>query len=1172
MTGEEGKVSGIEKFDGTDFGYWRMQIEDYLYGKKLHLPLLGEKPEDMEDAEWTLLDRQEKTTAELMTALCGMYEKPSANNKVHLMKKLFNLKMAEGTAVAQHLNEFNTITNQLSSVEIEFDDEIRALIVLASLPNSWEAMRMAVSNSAGKGKLKYNDIRDLILGEEVRRRDAGETSSSGSALNLEARGRQLECWNCGKTGHIRKNCWELKKKNENDSANVVTEEVHDALLLSVDSPIESWVLDSGASFHTTAHREIIQNYVAGDFGKVYLADDEALDVVGMGDVRITLPNGSVWLLQKVRHVPELKRNLISVGQLDTEGHAILFVGGTWKITKGAMVVARGKKTGTLYMTTSPRDTIAVAEAGADTNLWHRRLGHMSEKGMKVLLSKGKLPNLKSVEFDMCESCILGKQKKVSFLKGGRTPKSKKLELVHTDLWGPSPIASLGGSRYYVTFIDDSSRKVWVYFLKNKSEVFETFKKWRAMVETETDLKLKCLRSDNGGEYINGGFKEFCAANGIRMEKTIPRTPQQNGVAERMNRTLNERARSMRLHAGLPETFWADAVNTAAYLINRGPSVPLEFRIPEEVWSGKEVNLSYLKVFGCVSYVHIDSDARSKLDAKSRKCFFIGYGDETFGYRFWDDQNRKVIRSRNVIFNEQVMYKDRSSTKLDDVKVEQKKSEFVNLDEFSNNTMQNSGQEEKENANPQVEQCTPAITVRRSSRNIRPPQRFSPSLFYILLTDGGEPESYDEALQIEDSIKWELAMKDEMNSLMTSQTWELTELPQRKKALHNKWVYRVKEEHDGSKRYKARLVVKGFQQKEGVDYTDIFSPVVKLTTIRLVLGIVATENLHLEQLDVKTAFLHGDLEEDIYMQSATGIHSARKGEPNDMLIAGSSIEEINNLKKQLSKQFAMKDLGPAKQILGMRIIRDRANGTLKLSQTEYVKKILSRFSMDEAKPVSTPLGSHFRLTKDQSPKTEQEQALHEQVGVVSRYMSNPGKQHWEAVKWILRYLKGTLGTSLCFTGADMKLTGYVDSDLAGDVDTRKSTTGYVYTLGGTAVSWVSRLQKIVALSTTEAEYVAVTEAGKEMVWLQGFLEELGQRQKKGILHSDSQSAIFLAKNPAFHSRTKHIQLRYHFIRSLLDGGQLTLEKILGAKNPADMLTKGVTIEKLKLCSTSVGLLT
>ena len=172
-----------------------------------------------------------------------------------------------------------------------------------------------------------------------------------------------------------------------------------------------------------------------------------------------------------------------------------------------------------------------------------------------------------------------------------------------------------------------------------------------MVEIETGLKVKCLWSDNAGEYIDGVFSEYCAAQGIRMEKTIPGTPQQNGVAELMNRTLNERARSMRLHAGQLKTFWADAVSTAAYLINRGPSVPMEFRFPEEVWSGKEVKFSHLKVFCCVAYVHVDSDDRSKLDAKSKICFFIGYGDEKFGYRFWDEQNRKIIRSRNVIFNE-----------------------------------------------------------------------------------------------------------------------------------------------------------------------------------------------------------------------------------------------------------------------------------------------------------------------------------------------------------------------------------------------------------------------------------------------------------------------------------------------------------------------------------------
>nr|CAN73722.1 hypothetical protein VITISV_041002 [Vitis vinifera] len=836
MAEEAGKVFGIEKFDGTDFAYWRMQIEDYLYRRKLHLPLLGTKPKCMKADEWAFLDRQvlrvirltlsrsvvhnivkEKTIADLMKALSGMYEKPSANYKVHLMKILFNLNMTENASVAQHLNEFNTITNQLSSVKIDFDDEICALIVLASLPNIWETMRMVVRNSTGKEKLKYNDIQDLILAEEIHQRDAGKTSGSGSALNLETRGRgndrnsnrgrsksrnsnrnisksrsgqQVQCWNCGKTGHFRRQCKSPKKKNENDSANAVTEEV----------------------------------------------------------------------------------------------------------TKGARVLAHGKKIGTLYINSCPRDTIAVADAR--------------------------------------------KQKNVSFLKTGRTPKAKKLELVHTDLYGPFPVASLGGS--------------------------------------------------------------------------------------------------------------------------------------------------------------------SKLDAKFKICFFIGYGDEKFGYRFWDEQNRKIIRSRNVIFNEQVMYKDRSTVVSDVTEIDQKKSEFVNLDELTKSTVQKEGEDDKENINSQVDLSIPVAKVCRSSRNIKPPQSYSPVLNYLLLTDGGKPECYDEALQDENSSKWELAMKDEMDSLLGNRTWELTELPIGKKALHNKWVYRIKNEHDRSKRYKTRLVVKGFQQKEGIDYIEIFSLIVKMSTIRLVLGMVAAENLHLEQLDVKTPFLHGDLEEDLYMIQPEGFI------------------------------FAMKDLGATKQVLGMRIIRDKANGTLKLSQSEYVKKVLNRFNMNETKPVSTPLSSHFKLSKEQSQKTKEENDhmskvpyasaigslmyamvctrldITHVVGVVSRFMSRLGKQHWEVVKWILRYLKGSLDTCLCFTGASLKLQGYVDADFAGDIDSRKSTTGFVFILGGTTISWASNLQKIITLSSTEAEYVAAIEVENEMIWLHGFLDELGKRQEMDILHSDSQSAIFLAK--------------------------------------------------------------
>ncbi|KAL5814639.1 hypothetical protein ACOSQ3_025434 [Xanthoceras sorbifolium] len=339
-----------------------------------------------------------------------------------------------------------------------------------------------------------------------------------------------------------------------------------------------------------------------------------------------------------------------------------------------------------------------------------------------------------------------------------------------------------------------------------------------------------------------------------------------------------------------------------------------------------------------------------------------------------------------------MYKDRSIVESSSSTTEAETKEFAEFEEISGSDVQIS---------PETIQEEPGMPeLRRSSRIPKPIQRYSPSLHYLLLTDNGEPECYDEAMQVEDSVKWESAMKDEMDSLMSNQTWELVELPSGKKALHNKWVVRIKEEHNGNKRYKARLIVKGFQQKEGIDYNEIFSPLVKLTTIRLVLKIVAAENLHLEQLDVKTAFLYGDLEEEIYMRqpkdfieegkenlvcklkkSLYGLKQAprqwyKKFDSfmsssgftrcqaehccyikkfdnsfiilllyvDDILVAGSTMQEIINLKWELLKQFAMKDLGAAKQILGMRIKRDTKSGTLSLSQAEYIKKGLSQFNM------------------------------------------------------------------------------------------------------------------------------------------------------------------------------------------------------------------------------------
>ena len=431
----------------------------------------------------------EKTTFGLIKALSNMYEKPSAANKVFLIRQLVNLKMKEGGSVTDHVNEFNSIISRLVSVDIKFEDEVQALLLLSSLPDSWSGTVTAVSNSTGSAKLTFEGIRDLILGEDVRRRSAGE--SSGSLLNTEDRGRSsnrrnggrgksktrkrsqsknrkdITCWNCKEKGHFRNQCSKPLADKGKEEMNMASDSEDDALICCVENSTESWILDSGASFHACYSRDVMQNFRQYS-GKVRLADNKCLDITGVGDVVLKTTLGTNWTLKNVKFIPDLKTMLISVGQLDDEGHRVIFGNHQWKITKGNLVVARGQKRGTLYMVEiSDAEAHAVEKVGAST-LWHQRLGHMSEKGMKMLVSKGRIPDLKTVTAEFCEPCVLGKQKKVTFKKIGHPPKSGKLELVHSDVYGPTSVSSVGGSRFYVTFIDDCTRKVWVYFLKHKS--------------------------------------------------------------------------------------------------------------------------------------------------------------------------------------------------------------------------------------------------------------------------------------------------------------------------------------------------------------------------------------------------------------------------------------------------------------------------------------------------------------------------------------------------------------------------------------------------------------------------------------------------------------------------------------------------------------------------------
>jgi len=316
--------------------------------------------------------------------------------------------------------------------------------------------------------------------------------------------------------------------------------------------------------------------------------------------------------------------------------------------------------------------------------------------------------------------------------------------------------------------------------------------------------------------------------------------------------------------------------------------------------------------------------------------------------------------------------------------------------------------------------------------------------------------------------------------------------------------------------------------------------------------------------------------------------------DDMLIVGKDISMINSLKKQLSESFAMKDMGAAKKILGIRIMRDRQEKKLWLSQEHCVKRVLQRFHMENAKAVSTPLATHFKLSAKQSPSNETEKSYMQRVPYafvvgslmyamvctrpniahvvdpVSRFLSNPGREHWNTLKWILRYLCGTTCLKICFRGDKPTLVGYTDSDMGGDIDSRRSTSSYMIKFVGGAVAWQSRLQKCVALSTTEVEFIAIIEACKKLLWVKKFLQELSFVQDKYLLFCDSQSAIHLGKNSTFHSRSKNIDVRYHWIRDALEARLLELAKVHTNDNCVDMMTKTLLRNKFETCSEIVGL--
>ncbi|GJZ93812.1 retrovirus-related pol polyprotein from transposon TNT 1-94 [Tanacetum coccineum] len=438
-------------------------------------------------------------------------------------------------------------------------------------------------------------------------------------------------------------------------------------------------MDTGASHHMTFSRDLFTSFKEWN-GKMKLGDDAVLAIKGSGIVQIKMHDGIVRKFD-CWFVPGLKKILISLGTLAKNG------------------------------------------------LKYHGEGQFSDRN-------------DDSKIQFCEAYVKGKQRRVKFSTGQHTSK-EIIEYVHSDLWGPSLVKSQGGCVYFVTFIDDYSRKVWVYFLKTKDEVFGKFKEWKTMVEKRTGKQVKTLRTDNGLEFCNAPFDNFCKKEGIVRHRTIRHTPQQNGVAERMNQTLMARARCMRIFAGLSKQLWAEAVNTASYLVNRSPSTAIGLKTPQEVWSGKPSDYSDLRIFGCPAYAHVNN---GKHEPRAVKCIFLGYATGVKGYRLWCIEGKspdKFLISRDVTFDESTMLdQSRGCESFAGTKYcgANQKVVFDTLDRFvieeeqqeKNNTDQ---PEQLEQSEPQVEpveeeadntgtRVEDSIAVRKGKRNSPKPARYA----------------------------------------------------------------------------------------------------------------------------------------------------------------------------------------------------------------------------------------------------------------------------------------------------------------------------------------------------------------------------------------------------------------------------------------------------------------
>lgn len=1041
----------IEKLNWKNYINWSFKIETLMKREDCWSSITTECPVvAAEKALWMKADakalniivlcvensqlihvRRAKTSKEAWDSLKKYHQKSTLSSKVRLLRKICKSELKKDGDLEAHLQEMFEAFDELVQMGSQLDDNTLVYLLLSSLNEDYDAIITALEGR-DENTLTTEIVRAKLMEEYEKKKKV--TIPVDSALQVSHQHKpmgyrkpfvkknyapnrdisQITCFECGQKGHYSTSC----TKKGPSQANVAIESKEVAFTTSK-SFNDGWFVDSGASSHICNDISKFLNLNESIKEQIIVASGEILQSEGRGKAQMVVPMGAnsrIIPMYEVMYVPKAQCNLLSVKKLTTKGFKVCFELNKCEIVLDGEIIATANVCGDLYkikeeqIYTVREKSPSLHNDVSCIHEWHKKLAHRNLNDIKKMKEYGL--KIKDCECtDICEFCIRGKMSRKTFPKKASDSTNAAFDIVVSDVCGPMQEESVGGSRYFLTFIDVHSRFCEIFFIKQKSEVATKLIEYVERVKTKFGTKPKVIRSDRGSEYTCTEVQSYLRKEGIKFQCTVGYAPEQNGIAERKNRSLVEGARTILFEAELTKCWWAEAVHTVNYIHNRVITSATK-KTPYEMYFNEKPRMTEFHAFGCEVYAMIPKEKRRKLDEKALKLRFVGYDEQSKGFRLANVSTRKVVISREVNFMD---VKSKNIEKNPDnftiYELEDEYDEIYEdpadniddeIEDYHSIVDENDISDSEDEVNEEI------IPVRRTTRiNAGSmPEKFND---YVLSASENkfEPTSFKDAMKRSDKNEWQKAMNDELNSIAENKTWNLVDLPAGRTAIGAKWVFKKKFDNSGNvTRYKARLVAQGFNQKFGTDYDEVFAPVARSTTFRMLLSVAAKKKYIVKHYDIKTAFLYGKLEEEIFMKQPPGFEKGnqvcklnkslyglkqaarqwnneinrvlmsigcsqsetdkclyifKNGDEtayiiihvDDLLIAGSELKIIQFIVKQIQREFEIKDLGEVKQFLGIDIIKEE-NGNYLIGQSMYIDKVVEAAGQRDAKVSSIPI--------------------------------------------------------------------------------------------------------------------------------------------------------------------------------------------------------------------------